>query len=129
MKDPLTLDEMREALQCAFSSDQGKDGEWIKQMAEFILDFFGFEEYVLDNALTPRDRDIFYILENVGLLKTVMEETTIHKGKTWRIHYWVLNRERISQLLSKAECVGEPTEENPEREVYEGLSDRAWTRN
>jgi hypothetical protein len=128
MKDPLTLEELRSALGSAFSRDHEANDEWIKQMAEFILDFFGFEEYVLDNALTPRDRDIFYILENVGLLKTVMEETTIQKGKTWRIHYWILNREKIRSLYSQPGVEEGVQQENGDGTIYNGLSDKVWTR-
>jgi hypothetical protein len=128
LKDPITIDALKEALRAIFRGDPGHDEDWIKQMSEFIMDFFGFEDMVLDNTLTPRDRDIFYILETAGLLKTEMEETTIQKGKSWRIHYWVLNRERIMDLTSKKG--NEEGSKVPEGDgtIYEDLSDKVWSR-
>ena len=96
-------------------------------MAQFIMDFFGYEDRILDNKLTPRDRDIFYMLEGVDLLKTEMEEATLQKGKIWRIHYWVLNREKIHNLNNlQVSDNGEVTK--TEETVYDNLSDQIWTR-
>ncbi|MDG6224394.1 MAG: hypothetical protein QCI82_02655 [Candidatus Thermoplasmatota archaeon] len=129
MNDIITVDMLIKALEALFH--EGKEGqdEWIKQMAIFIMDFFGYEQRVLDNNLTPKDRDIFYMLENSGILRTEMDETTIQKGKTWRIHYWVLNRDRIRELsVSKQDdtelrCNGE------NGMVYDHLSEGVWSRN
>ncbi len=127
MKDPVTIDALKEALRAVFQGRSGHDEDWVKQMSEFIMDFFGYEDIVLDNTLTPRDRDIFYILETAGLLKTEMEETTIHKGKTWRIHYWILNRDRIKELTARSEPK-EKAKAEGEGSVYADLSDKEWSR-
>jgi hypothetical protein len=127
LKDPITIDVLKEALRAVFKGEAGHDEDWIKTMSEFIMDFFGYEDMVLDNTLTPRDRDIFYILETAGLIRTEMEETTIHKGKTWRIHYWTLNRERIKDLTTRSEPVKEVQQEG-EGSIYKDLSEKVWTR-
>jgi len=127
LNEVITVDVLKEALRKVFLKQPEMDEDWIKQMAEFIMDFFGYEDIVLDNTLTPRDRDIFYILEGSGLLKTEMEETTIHKGKSWRIHYWILSKDRILSLAAKDN--GNKCEEgtDEERDLYEGLSENVWS--
>lgn len=102
------------------------DEEWVEQIAEFVMDFFGFEERILDNRLTPKDRDVFYMLEGMGLLKTEMEEATIQKGKIWRIHYWILNTEKIQELVSEEPDIEKDDEYLKEGSVYENLSDNLW---
>lgn len=65
--------------------------------AQYILDFFGYSNRIIDNRLTAKDRDIFYIFEDAGFLKVDNEETTLRKGKPWRIHYWILPKDEISK--------------------------------
>ncbi len=79
----------------------GVDDETIRMYTEIILGFFGFGDYVLDNVLSKEERDLFYMLEEMGILKTRTEEITIKRGKLWRTHYWVLNKERIKELAEK----------------------------
>ena len=95
MRDVTTVEALKCALQQVFKGSEDYGNDWMENIARFIMDFFGYEDRILDNRLTPRDRDIFYMLEGVGILRTEMEEAAIQKGKIWRIHYWVLNKERI----------------------------------
>ena len=125
MKDLVTIENLRTAILRSLDTATAQDKEWIDQIALFVMDFFGYEERILDNRLTPRDRDIFYMLEGMGLLKTEMEEATIQKGKVWRIHYWILNREKIASLVETPENVEEP-ETYSEGKVYENLSENQW---
>jgi len=73
------------------ASDNLMDYEDALEVADRIMGFFGYEDRIIDNILYPRDRDVFYQLENMGLLKTVHEETTLPDGRDWRVHYWLLN--------------------------------------
>ena len=73
--------------------------------------------------LKPKERDIFYKLEEVGLVYTTQEEVTIKKGKVWRLHYWFLNRKKILQL-SRGEEV--PDEED-QYAIYAD-DDEIWER-
>ena len=106
----------------------GKKGmsiENIKKLAEYLMNFFGFNDYIIDNILNSKDRDVFYMLEEEGLLKTEREEVNIKKGKNWRIHYWILNKEKIYQFANAVE----PEEEEEEvYAVYDDLSDEIWQR-
>ncbi len=63
--------------------------------AEHIINFFGYSTRVIDNMLEPEDRDAFYTMEDIGVLQTEREETTLFDGREWRIHYWILNVPKI----------------------------------
>jgi hypothetical protein len=90
-------------------------------LCDFILAFFGYEDYVLDNVLSSPERDAFYDLEESGFLKTQREELTLPKGKIWRVNLWKLKKEEIDRL-SKAVKVEEELKvkyENIFREIEE----------
>jgi hypothetical protein len=105
---------------------KGMPDEEVKRMAEYLMSFFGYTDEVIDNRLTPEDRDVFYMLEEEGLLTTTQEEVLLKKGKLWRIHYWILKKDQIIRLSSADEGSKE-TEEEPE-DVYGQLSDEEWAR-
>ena len=129
MRDVTTVEALRCALQQVFREKGEYGNDWVENIARFIMDFFGYEDRILDNRLTPRDRDIFYMLEGVDILKTEMEEASIQKGKIWRIHYWVLNKERISELLKIGDMKKEGiTENGVEDNIYANLSETYWKR-
>lgn len=92
-------------------------------MARTVLAYFGFESAVLDNKLVSEDRDHFYRLEEVGLLKSEEEDAIISHGKAWRIHYWLLNKEKIREL-------GDPPQDHPKdsEDVYESSDTSMWSR-
>ena len=128
MQDVMTVELLKEALSHVFHEDCEIEDDWISNIAQFIMDFFGYEERILDNDLTSKDRDIFYMLEGVGLLKTEMEEATILKGKVWRIHYWILNNDKIKEIANKKseDICADP---DRDKELYDSLSDKIWARN
>jgi hypothetical protein len=86
----LLADALREKLK-----GRNYDSESIEKLAEYIMGFFGFEDRVIDNMLSNEDRDMFYFLEDNGILRSGFEDTTLEKGKPWRIHYWILNKDEI----------------------------------
>lgn len=92
----VTIEDMKVAISKTLGTEMTE--EEVSQLATHVMSFFGFREVIIDNKLTARDRDMFYQLENEGLLKTDNEEATLKKGKRWRIHYWVLNRDYIIKL-------------------------------
>jgi hypothetical protein len=121
--DIVTIDEFKAALH----NKLGKKGitpEHITKLAEYIMNFFGHDDYVEDNKLKTKDRDVFYMLEEEGFLSTSREEVTLQKGKVWRIHYWELKKKYIKKIAEEIE-VEEPEEE---RSVYEDLEDDVWHR-
>ena len=103
---------------------RGMPDDEVRILAEYLLSFFGFETEVIDNNLDVADRDVFYMLEEEGLLGTRQDEVIIKKGKTWRIHYWVLRVERIKALARSA--AGGPVKDA--FAVYEDVPDDVWAR-
>ena len=79
-----------------------------ESIAEHALGFFGFSNRIIDNALEPTDRNLFYQLQDYELLTTESEETTLWDGREWRIHYWKFKSKRLSEVVKKkvAEDIG-----------------------
>lgn len=101
---------------------RGMEDKEIERLAEYIINFFGFEDRVLDNVLTADDRDVFYMLADIGILGTDNEEVTVKKGKLWRIHYWVLKKDNILRLANQEV----ENEEEDAHTIYEHLADDIW---
>lgn len=119
----LTVEDLTIAIKNSIDRISMKDDE-ARALAQHILNFFGYSERIIDNALEPEDRDAFYMLEDSGLLTTEREETTLYDGREWRIHYWVFRKDKISDLLrvSKASEAGKKKAEN----VYDEVPEDMW---
>ena len=105
-------------------ASQNLVNERITQIAEKIMDLFGYSDQVVDNRLTPEDRDLFYMLEEAGLLTTIEEDVQVEKGKTWRIYYWVLKKDQIQRLSQEDAIPGQ--EKATEADLYENIADDVW---
>jgi hypothetical protein len=103
---------------------RGMTEEDLRALADYLLSFFGFNTEVIDNNLDVADRDVFYMLEEEGLLTTRQEEVFIRKGKMWRIHYWILRVERIKALATGARAKS-PADAFA---VYDDLPEDIWAR-
>ncbi|WP_236993896.1 DUF6015 family protein [Methanomassiliicoccus luminyensis] len=117
-----------EELVLALKNTLGKKGMQendIGRLAEYIMSFFGYTDAVIDNRLTSEDRDVFYMLEEEGLVTTTEEEVHLKKGKMWRIHYWILKKDQIFRLAAI------PEEKRPEEDelasIYERMSQEVWS--
>lgn len=119
----ITLDDMKIAFEKTLG-EKGMSKAETDELAEYVMSFFGFKDILIDNRLTSKDRDIFYKLENEGLLTTDNEEATLKRGKRWRIHYWVLNKREIVKL-SRGE---EEAPEDDQYLVYDFDDDEMWAR-
>ena len=121
----LTLEELTVAIRNGIDKE-GMPDEQAKEMAQHILNFFGYSERIIDNILEPEDRDAFYMLEDTGILTTEREETTLYDGREWRIHYWLFRKERIHELIDgKAAIEGDAA---ADISVYDELGEEAWHR-
>ncbi|MEK6911501.1 MAG: DUF6015 family protein [Candidatus Thermoplasmatota archaeon] len=117
------MSEIRAALRVTVGR-RGISEEDISALADYLISFFGFDTEVIDNRLDVDDRDVFYMLEEAGLLTTRQEEVHIKKGKLWRIHYWVLRTERIKDLAARTSN----RRDEAVFGVYDGLPEEAWAR-
>ena len=118
----VTFREMRETL-VALLGRRAMGPNEVGELAEYLLGFFGYGTEVVDNVLRPDDRDVFYMLEEEGLLSTRQEEVLVTPGKLWRLHYWILRVDRVKHALQEA---GDEAEDH--EALYENMADEVWVR-
>ena len=111
----------------AIGNKMGIDLKDAKEDANTVLDFFGYDNRTIDNYLTPEERQVFYILQDEGMLETRKEENELYDGKTWRTHYWELNKKNIFSY-SKGNGIERFPTEKKERNPYESLGEEIWKR-
>lgn len=121
----VTMQQVERALRRTVGK-KGMSDEEIKNLADYLMSFFGYTDEVIDNRLTSEDRDVFYMLEEEGLLTSTHEEVLLKKGKLWRIHYWILKKDQIIRL-AQAEDEG-ATMRDEAADVYDQVSDEEWSR-
>jgi hypothetical protein len=119
----ITVDDVERALMNTLGK-KGMSQEEIKKLANYVMNFFGFDDTVSDNLLKAKDRDVFYTLQDVGLLTTFQDQITIKKGKIWRIHYWVLKKNDILRLAN----MKEKEDKGGEYDIYDEISNDVWNR-
>jgi hypothetical protein len=121
----VTMQQVESALKKTVGRKGMSDAE-IKSLADYVMSFFGYTDEVIDNRLTSGDRDVFYMLEEEGLLTTTQEEVLLKKGKLWRIHYWILKKDQIIRL-AKMDEEGVVVKDEAAG-VYDQVSDEEWAR-
>jgi len=123
-KDVLTVNQLANAIMKSIDRQDIQPAA-ANQLATHVMNFFGYNDAIIDNILEPEDRDAFYMLEDLGLLMTEREETTLYDGREWRIHYWLFRKEKIDEL------VGDPraheVEEDEMSSVYDEIPDDIWS--
>jgi len=131
MSKIITLDDLSKAI----ANRVGIDIEEARRDAGFVMDIFGYDDRVIDNVLDPEDRQLFYILEEEGMLTTEREETTLYDGREWRTHYWVLKKNTILEyakdknkrpraILPEKRIVNK---EPDDQDLYSTLPEDVWT--
>lgn len=119
----ITIEDIEKALLNTLGK-KGMGKEEIKKLANYVMNFFGFEDTISDNLLKARDRDVFYTLQDVGILTTFQDQITIKKGKIWRIHYWVLKKDEILRLAS----LKDKKKSAEDYTIYNEISNDVWSR-
>ena len=117
----MTMMELTEAIRQHI--DMEMDPEVACGMAEHALGFFGFYDRIIDNALEPTDRNLFYMFQDYDLLTTESEETTLWDGREWRIHYWKFKPEAINALQKPKRVI---VNDDPYAGVYDDVPDGLW---
>lgn len=87
--------------------------------ARIVMSYFGFRNVIIDNAIEPPDRKVFYALHDAGLLQSFWETVPLLDGRNWRIFYWSLNEGDLDRILAERA----PPDEPP---LYKTLPDEAW---
>ena len=115
------------SLSSAIEERLGIHSSEARKYASTILDLFGFEDRIIVNTLTHKERRLFYRLEALGLLSTQRERITLHDGRQWRIHYWVLARKKILRYAARPWLSSQSTSSPSPETVYSYLSNDTWT--
>ena len=116
----ITVEDLSQAIQDRI----GLAEEEAARDAEFVMDIFGFNDRIIDNVLEPEDRQLFYILEEEGLLTTEREETTLYDGREWRTHYWLFRKEKV--FTSAEQHRQKQAERSAEADIYADLPEDVW---
>ena len=121
----LTLAQLSSAIRSKVDSDM--EVVVAESIAEHALGFFGFSNRIIDNALEPTDRNLFYQLQDYDLLTTESEETTLWDGREWRIHYWKFkaNAEEFARAAAEAALLNQK-DNDPYSDVYEDVPVSLW---
>ena len=129
MPNIITLEDLSRAI----ANRVGIDIEEARRDAGFVLDIFGFDNRVIDNVLDPEDRQLFYILEEEGMLTTEREETTLYDGREWRTHYWVIKKDIIHRYSKEEKRTTsiiserlQPTHDISDEAVYDTMDSDMW---
>ena len=120
----ITVDDLTVAIENSIDSEMKLEHEEAFDLAQHVLNFFGYSNRIIDNVLEPEDRDAFYMLEDSGVLTTEREEITLYDGREWRIHYWLFKNEKIQDLINNIKPVQEEVVE--EIDLYKELPREAW---
>lgn len=126
MSELITLDKFKKAIMNSMKTPGMQDTAAVS-LAEHVLNFFGFQNRIIDNMLDPEDRDAFYMLEDVGLLTTEREETGLPDGREWRIHYWLIREDRIRKAL-RSTGIKEKKVVDSSVSIYDTIPDDIWFR-
>jgi hypothetical protein len=132
--DIITLDDLSKAI----ANRVGIDVEEARRDAGFVMDIFGYDDRVIDNVLDPEDRQLFYILEEEGMLTTEREETTLYDGREWRTHYWVLKKniilkyaqedgKRVRTIIQEKRQAAAAVKDISDESIYDELAEDVWT--
>jgi hypothetical protein len=123
-KRVLTVEQLSRAIMKSIDRQDIRP-EAASQLANHVMNFFGYNDAIIDNILEPEDRDAFYMLEDLGLLMTEREETTLYDGREWRIHYWLFRKDRIEELVGHEHCL--PGDEECLSSVYDEIPEDIWS--
>ncbi|MGC8619891.1 MAG: DUF6015 family protein [Thermoplasmata archaeon] len=121
----ITVEMLAKAIRNGIKSESKMSMDEALLLSQHILNFFGFDERMIDNYLEPDDRGLFYMMEEIRILLPEREETTLYDGREWRIHYWVINTRRIIELQQEEKK--EEKEENIS-DIYKEIPDEYWSR-
>ncbi|MFW5946533.1 MAG: DUF6015 family protein [Candidatus Natronoplasma sp.] len=122
--ESIKVDELTTAIKNSID-EKGMETSAAQMMAEHVLNFFGFNDRIIDNILEQEDRDVFYMLEDAGLLTTEREETTLYDGREWRIHYWLFEKDKIIEKIQSE--TKKDDHSGQEQNVYDEIPDGVWS--
>ena len=97
----------------------GRSADQAEAEARTILNYFGFQDTIIDNRIEPEDRKLFYALHDEGILQSSWETVQLLDGRHWRIFYWRLDEPAVERLATASEGTDD-------EHVYRDLPEEAW---
>ena len=121
----ITIKDLSLAIEAVLDIDEGV----ARKYAAIIMDFFGFEDRIIDNTLEQKERQLFYLLEACGILHTEREKITLQDGRQWRIHYWLLRKNIILKHINNKSRNGKNNgiSQSSVETFYSGLPKELWS--
>lgn len=126
----MRIEELSTAIANAYLKENLEMGkESATEVAWTVLSHFGYGNTCLGNNLQADERELFYQLEDLDLLKSCskLEGLDVRRGAAkvggdWRVFQWELNEKKIQEL----QHVVFLQERSEEQLLYEGLPDSAF---
>ena len=112
-----------EILSRAIMNKMGVTREISDDISLRVLNYFGYDDEIIDNVLDQDDRRMFYFLQDVELLSTHWEEVVLPNGRMWRVFYWALNVPKILEYARPRR-----DESAVEIGLYDSLPEDVWSR-
>jgi hypothetical protein len=125
----ITNDVFAKAIKNSFASvGMEIDYDDALQIAEHLLNFFGYDDTIIENYFETDDRQILYQLEDFGLIKFEISEYSvlreIFSTDKWKTIKVILNYSKILEMANKEQIA---IEGNAEK-IYEKLPEEVWIR-
>ncbi|MGM0510256.1 MAG: DUF6015 family protein [Thermoplasmatota archaeon] len=120
----IRLGELKEALEIVLK-ERDIEPERADEIAERVMNLFGYDSVITDNLLSNNERDYFYMLEDFDMVTGEEETAYLPSGKRWRIHYWRLKKNKIKEIIEESK---KEEEEVKEESIYDQLSNDIWAR-
>lgn len=108
--------------------ERGIEADEADEIAESVMNLFGYDKTITDNLLTPRERDHFYMLEDYDILTSEEETVFLPSGKRWRIHYWRIKEKKIREILEENNGKEEVEEKSYFKKIYNDVWERVEER-
>lgn len=97
--------------------------EECSDIAMTVLSFFGYGDNCIANSLSPEDTQLFYMLEDLSILKPETREESLWNGRDWRITSWTYNFFGIQKIRDFIQ------DEIPEEAlIYASIPDELYSR-
>ena len=106
-------------------------GDEARKYAMILMDIFGYDDCIIDNVLDHHERKLFYQLQTKGILNAQQDEVILCSGKSWRIHYWMLQKQAIfpSVHMNPGRVTSTKNKGAPsykKHTIYSSLPEKAW---
>jgi hypothetical protein len=116
---------VRSVFKARYHVNDEDDGH-IQDMADTVITYFLKDKMANDDDIEPDLRGIFYLLEDMDLLKMDITEKHLVDGRVWRKHFWLVNEKRVGKLADHAGRRSRSATPSDPASLYNSLPERIW---